>query len=257
MAKAKRKPKIYRVTVVGEYFKTGSQSRDKELHPYREVLRMDEGHKQSGFLYVWKNLMAPQWMPPRYPGYEGLLTHHLESVVDENDPDAVPNDIRLMNLPQLVAFVQVNDLPVDIELYGDEDALKQAVIDCIEDEESFVIGQEKRQSSRGHSVELKQSLSELNPGLQGGLLAKASEAQDVDPDRVPDLDEVVIPNQRSLANPTTTPLEFGEADLSGSEEDDRPVSHKTKAGSKTTSKAKSKGRSKSDFNDSDDSDDDF
>lgn len=259
VAKATRKPKIYRVTVVGEYFKTGSQSRDKELHPYREVVRMDEEHKRSGFLYVWKNLFAPQWMPPRYPGYEGLLTHNLESVVDESDPDAVPNDVRLMNLPQLIAFVQVNDLPVDIELYADEDALKQAVIDCLEDEESFVIGQEKRQTSRGHNVELKQSLADLNPGLQGGLLTKASEiGSEIDLDRVPDLDEVVIPNQRTLANPSTKPIEFNESDLKGSDEDEKPVSSsKTKAGAKASSKSKPKGRAKSSFDESDEDDDEF
>ncbi len=229
MAKAKKKNRIYKVTVEGEYFKTEHQR--GELHPYEETVRMDESHREAGFVWAWKNLMAPAWMPKKYPGYTNLHTHRLVSVVDEEDPDTIPNDPMLMSIDQLIAFIRHNELPVDIGLYPDEDALKQAVIDCIRDEEIFVEGQNRRKTVRGNAVELTNTLALLNEGVSMGLAGKAQNAKDIDPDLIPSTDEVKIPDQRNLSNPKTDDMEFDHvkkrADAEN-DDDEKPVKAKKK-----------------------------
>lgn len=205
MAKVK-KERIYKVTVEGEFFK--SEHDKSQLHPYHEEMRMNTEHKEAGFLWVWKNILAPQTMPRKYPGFTGLHTHRLLSVVDEAEPDTIPNDPTLMSLDQLIAFIKHNELPVDIGLYPDEDALKQAVIDCLSDEETFVEGQGRRKEVRGNAVELASSLAALNEGVQVGLESKATGVDKIKTDEIPDADDVVLPDTRHLSKPQSEDYEL-------------------------------------------------
>lgn len=192
---AKRRTKrIYEVTVEGEYFKGENQT--SLLEPYRETVKLNEAHRKAGFVYVFKNHVAPLIMPRKYKGYGGLHTHHLVSVVDLDDTTAVPNDPNLMNLDQLVAFINYNELPVIIDLWDDVDALRQAVIECLEDEETFVEGQDKRAELRGNSIELAQGISELNPELGGGLKAKAKNADRIDELDIPDSSDIELQSDK-------------------------------------------------------------
>ncbi len=235
--KRRRKQHIYEVTIEGEYFKGENQT--SSLEPYKETIKLNEDHKEAGFLSVWKNLVAPRLMPAKYKGYGGLHTHHLVSVVDLDDPEALPNDPTLMNLDQLVAFINHNEMPVEISLYQDEDALRQAVVECIEDEESFLIGQDKRQSARGNQVGLTQGINDLNPELGVGLESRAN-ADKIDAKNIPDLEEVEVPSDRAPRQ---------------REQTDEFTAEELGVRTKKSGKAKPSGRQKSKISDDDDLDD--
>ncbi len=225
--KKKRQQRIYDVTIEGEYFKGENQT--NTLAPYKETVRLNEDHREAGFLYVWKNLLASKWMPSRYPGYGGLHTHYLVSAVDIEDPEAVPNDPNLMSLDQLIAFIEFHGLPVITDLYRDEDGLRQAVIECIEDEEAFRSAQERRRTSQGHSVQLTSSLNDLNPGLGAGLKAKATGAKKVNTDNLPEVEDVETPSDKAPAFKEETDI-FDEDALK--ENDDEDALEKPKKGSR-------------------------
>jgi len=192
-----KKPKstIYAVTIAGEYF--AAVTNGNELRPYEVTVNMSEAHKQAGFLSTFKNLVAARVMPIQYPNYGGgLASHRIISVFDTANPDAIINDPTLMTLPQLVAFIEKNGLPVTLALYKDEDDLKQAVVDCLEDEETFIEAQDKRQDLRGADIALANELAELNPGLHTVATTPTSavaESKKVDISKVPDAAEVEVP----------------------------------------------------------------
>jgi hypothetical protein len=189
MAK-RNKSRVYDVTFEGEYFK--GENASNSLQPYRETVRLNDEHRVAGFTYVFKNFVAPRLMKTKYTGFGGLHTHHLVSAVDINDPDYVPNDPAIMNLDQLVAFVKHNELPIKIDIYESEDDLRQAVIDCLNDEESFVAAQNKRVQSRGDEIGLAQSINALNPNMGVGLTARA-DTTTVKTDRIPDAEDTETP----------------------------------------------------------------
>jgi hypothetical protein len=216
MAKTKAK-KVYEVTIEGEYH---AHTKDGNvLKPYSVSIKLGEEHKQAGFLSVFKNLVAGKVMKQKYPDYaDGLYTHRLVKVVDLSDPESIPKDPSLMNLAQLTAFIQHNELPVQIGLYKDEDELRQAVIECLEDEEVFTQNQEKRKEVRGRDLELTNSLNELNPEFGLGLSTTAAEAEaaNLNPARVPSADEVTLPEKPKTAIQTD---EFNENILTGKDDD--------------------------------------
>lgn len=203
-AAKKSKPTVYEVTIAGEYY--AEVRGGTELKPYQVTLKMNQEHKEAGFLSVFRNLVAPQTMRAQYSDYGGgLSTHRVISVIDVENPDGVLNDPTLMTLPQLLAFIGKNELPITVALYGDEDALKQAVVDCLTDEDSFVEAQAKRQDLRGASLELANQLSELNPGMSPGLSISQAQlqAKSLDLTKIPDAEDAYVPPVAKPNNGTT------------------------------------------------------
>lgn len=201
MAK-KTKEKVYGVRIAGDYH--AATEKGNELKPYDITVAMNDEHKSAGFLSVFKNLVAPRAMRQEYPDYaDHLHTHRIISVVDRDDPDAFPDDPNLMTLNQLYAFIEKNDLPVEPDLYKDEDELKQAVIECLQDEDTFEETQNRRRETRGESVALQKSLSELNPQLgQPGAPNVTPDNTPIDLTKVPDAKDAKLPEKPEKDNGT-------------------------------------------------------
>lgn len=204
MAK-KPKPTVYEVTIAGEYF--AAVTNGNELRAYQVTVKMSQAHKEAGFLSTFKNLVADRVMRTQYPDYGGgLASHRIVSVFDTANPDAIINDPTLMTLPQLIAFIEKNGLPVTLALYKDEDDLKQAVVDCLDDEETFVEAQDKRQNLRGADIALANELAELNPGmntLSATPTSAVADSKKVDITKVPDATEVDTPVKPTPAKEDT------------------------------------------------------
>lgn len=193
MAKQPKK-KTYDVNISGEYF--AAVKGGQELKPYNVTVRMNDDHKEAGFLSVFKNLVAPRMMRQQYPDYgDHLMTHRIISIKDTENPDAIPNEPQLMTLQQLMAFIQKNELPVDPGLYRDEDELKEAVIQCLEDEDVFEEAQAKRRELRGANVALANALDELNPGISQGTVPSQVDTSNIDLSKVPHTDDAVLPKK--------------------------------------------------------------
>jgi len=170
--------KVYEILVEGLYFANDGEKNVQKT--YSVKANIGQKHVEAGALSVFKNLIAPDLMPQQYPDYQGLYTHELKYCRDVNNPDEIPNDPRLMNLPQLVAYIQHNELPIQVNLYADVQDLQQALLDYNDDAEQFLKAQDKRKELRGKDLELKAELAELNQGAGVGanlLDAKAAEEQ--------------------------------------------------------------------------------
>lgn len=179
----------YEITFEGDYFAAAKGG--LELRPYNVTLTMNEEHRQAGFLSVFKNVAAPALMRKKYPDYaDALATHRVVAIKDLAQPDLVIDDPKLMTFAEVIAFVSKNALPVNLTLYKDEDELKQAVVECLEDEDAFVEAQSKRQEVKGPTAAMAASLASLNPELGGGFEAAQKEAATLDLDTIPDSDGI-------------------------------------------------------------------
>lgn len=222
--KKKAKPaaeKLYRVTVAGEYL-AAIQGRI-ETRTYKETATLNENHKEAGFLSVMKNHFLPPALKQKYPAFQGLHTHEIVDVVDLENPGEPMEDPTLMNLSQLVGFIKENDLPIEIALYGDTDALRQAVIEYHEDEAAFLATQANRLDIHGPTLEIKADIAKLNPSL-----GNIDPDTPYDPDNVPDTVRVTPNTPQSPADSfvteedgTQTPVDtFTQGNLNQSNYDD-------------------------------------
>jgi len=130
--------------------------------------------QERSALSIFKNEVAPLHFPQLFPGFQAVLTHYLREVQCPEDPRRVAENPVLLNRVGLIEFIDDYGLPVEAPLYQDDDQLRQAVLDCIDDEEVFVIQQRRRKEKYGTSAEVRAALMELNPIP---TLAQAAEAR--------------------------------------------------------------------------------
>lgn len=157
MAKTKTRNRIYTFVIKGLY---AAQVEDRqESKPFEMTFKCPESRLEEGPLSLFCKDHAPEFMPRKYPDYIRLVTHEIvESSVDGEPVD----DIRVMNRVDLEQYVKENELPVLVEIYTDCDSLRQAVMDCEEDEAAFVAKQDKHGKRKLDEIKRKRELAELN-----------------------------------------------------------------------------------------------
>lgn len=211
--RAQKGPKVYVVTVAGQFYDVGGLNNKVTLAEYSETRRLNERHREAGFLSVFKNHILPTALAKKHPGFNGIHTHHIVSVVDEQNPGRVTSDPDLMNLSELMTYIRYNELEIEINLYNDVDALREALKAYIEDPQSFLDAQDKRKELKGDALALISDLADLNEG-EGVATLEDEELEEVDPDSLPD--EVVPASKKGHKMPQPVPTEeFDEEDLAG------------------------------------------
>lgn len=155
---------------------------------YEHTFNLNKKLVDMGVLFVFKNQVAPRDFPILYPGYQALFTHYLKKVECETNPEAVASNPALLDRPGLLTFIEDYGLPVKPAVYADNDALRQAIYDCIDDEAVFVFNQNERMRKRGIAqYEAQDELVKLNPlpagpaaGQEANLVTTTSSVLDSD-----------------------------------------------------------------------------
>lgn len=152
---------IYRLRLVGLYF--GASTDGTKYCPFDVTVRLDNTMTEDEMaIAVFKRLLAPTLMKRKYPDYLGLA----ECIIAESErEDGKPIDnIFLMTRRQLEAFIEDDDKldVIDVDLYEDDPALRQAVVDCRKDRESFIKMQEIATARRGGKISMKNAAMRLN-----------------------------------------------------------------------------------------------
>lgn len=245
--KTRRKPKIanvYEVTLHGIYYKEGGGSEGKAgFENYEITIKMNDKHKDAGFVSVFKNHVAGKLMPLHVKGYLGLYTHNLKSVKNLTNPDAVNNDPTIMSLQELAGYVEYHELPIELGLYREREDLMQAVLDCEEDEDAFLKNQESRLELRREGLELEADLADLNDGFGTPRMAPISLNPKTVPEYLakPSTDE--DDDTEYEEDPTTGELvpvdRFDEDELDGDDEEEPPAPVRAPA-RKTTARKSTK-----------------
>lgn len=149
---------IYRVTIKG--LAKVSIGKDVALEPYEVTVRMNEAMIQNGPLSSWRNYLAPKLLPKIIPHFQRVRTQEIIDAVRE-DGEPIDN-INVMSFSQLAEYVDLAELPVNVDIYNDAGELRDAIKQCQENEEAFTMSQKRLALRRGPEVQFQQSAEELN-----------------------------------------------------------------------------------------------
>lgn len=156
------KDPIFTITIYGEMV---IQTAEKIVNkPYEHTYRVPKSVvDERGPISPFKNAIAKAQFPILYPGFQSLATHHIKQVVCEEQPELVIANPILCNFEQLMEIVEDTDGDVDPTLYTDEDQLRQALLDYINDPEIFAIQQDRIKAMRGQHAAVVANVLRLNP----------------------------------------------------------------------------------------------
>jgi len=150
----------YLITVSG--LANVEQDGTQKRVPYSLRSKINGVHVKAGALHTFVKYIAPVEMPKHFPGYNSLATHELTGVECPANPDYITSNPSLLANDKLHQFIEDNDLPIQVELYDDYGQLRQAILECLEDEQSFEKNQDMLRAKRGPTVQLRRMALELN-----------------------------------------------------------------------------------------------
>lgn len=180
---------VYHIVIKGQYHCT-EQGR-AITKPYRVTVKMTGKHVAAGALSLFKNDVAPTVMPAKYPDFQGLYTHEVESHTVPEAPELEGQNLALLNRVELLAFLEDEELPIQPELFAkDNDQLRQAIMDCLENEEAFLKAQ--TMFAESGRAGFKSELADLNPEVGDLILETPPQFKDEDGDGDIDEDDVAL-----------------------------------------------------------------
>lgn len=173
---AKKRDTIYKVTIAGLYFAVNTGQGTQK--PFSIDVNYDQQMVDTGVIGVFKRLLAADMMRPRYPDFIGLAEADVVDVVT-NDGSEI-NDLQLMTRQMIEAYIQDAELPIEVRLYDDTHALRQAVRDCVADQGKFVEQQQILVARKSGKLSIKSAALRLNSAA-----TSFAPAATIDPEKQP------------------------------------------------------------------------
>lgn len=164
---------VYLITFSGAYHTLDSSSeRIKTFDPI--TLKMTQRMAMEGPLSVFKNEFAPVVFPKMYSDFKMLYKYRVDSTVREDGQPVT--DLNLMNRGEITSVIVRENLPINVALYKNADALREALIRYIEDETGFAREQHFKTQTLNKTARIAASFQDLNPDVFG-IVQKAQDAE--------------------------------------------------------------------------------
>ena len=163
----------YKFTIGGDYYikeAGGKAIRNYEIEVNVPLLP-DPNASDTRYLTIIKKNLLNKIIKNRYPGAVSYRTHEIidKVLIDENQSDkprtsnfTVPKPPSKMNKTELLSFIKMNNLPINLELYFTVDSMKKAIAKYNESPDAFL----KKQEEEVSELEMKKLLTSLNPTAQ-------------------------------------------------------------------------------------------
>jgi hypothetical protein len=173
------------VNVIGFYYTTHAPKGDN-LRSYDidiPISCQDLEDKREGALSLFRHYYAHRMMPKKYPDFSGLYTHELGKPARCSNPYYLRNNVKLMNMEQLVEFIEENELPIEEKLYEDSGALRAAIELYEKDPDGFRKHQKVAEQRKGPALRKQDHADELiaeygEDFIEGVLAPKKSKPKD-------------------------------------------------------------------------------
>lgn len=140
LARKKTDDLTYEVRFKGQYFTSGDGKND--LKPYDEVVTLAQVDVDNHPIGAWAAFIAPTYMKAKYPDFIGLADFEIIGHTC-SDPEREPLNLNLMTYLTMANYLQEMESPVLPHLYENVMALKDALLDCINDPTGFLDRQER------------------------------------------------------------------------------------------------------------------
>lgn len=210
---------LFKVRVAGDLaYKDGDQEKSR---PYDETVTMDQELIDQGALSMFVKHYGSQIFgsaqtpdgkpnPTRVPGFIRILTHQLISCRYADNPNRPVGIVALMNRQDLLKYIEVEGLPVDSDLYPDDSALQQAVLDCEDDEDAFEKNQEHKRKIQGPNIKnankAKALLVGVDPGKSDSISPVETDLSDMEGEETEEVEEDVEEEVDEDNDPATPPV---------------------------------------------------
>lgn len=167
----KTESKGFQLQVIGKYISMNEHGTKTEK-PYSEKFILpeltDDKGNPNALLTVVKYLLEPR-LQRRHPDYQDFLTHTIIEVTDLDDPENLDLDVEYLSRKQILDQIRKKKWPIQVELFSDIAALRQAVKDYISNPTMFLQHQAAKAAgdhSRDDEARYITDLNELNKHLE-------------------------------------------------------------------------------------------
>lgn len=180
--------KVYNVPIYGEA--VVNMGGHHELKKYEVVAKMTHGQiRQFSPEHIFKKYLAEALVSPLLPGFVSVVTHFIGPGAScPEKPELVASNPIFLTDQALKDFIEENDMPIQPELYDDDYALRQAIVECLEEEEAFIKNQKILEERKGPSAALRREVLALNSPTENDRRAAngpGEEARDIQQDDEP------------------------------------------------------------------------
>jgi len=135
LANPPKKSNIHLVTFRGQYLNGDTSGGRSGFANYETTVRMTQEMVEFNAQSIFLAVLAPVIMPQRYEDYRSLSTYHVVRTVRE-DGQPITN-IKLLNRAELDDLVRREGLPINLAIYKDDEDLRQAILTCAKDPQTF------------------------------------------------------------------------------------------------------------------------
>lgn len=151
---------IYLITFSGTYYvQNGADV--KKFEPV--TLRMNQAQVNEGPMSVFKNEFAPIVFPRQYPDFKLLHKWRIDTSVREDGGPIL--DLNLMNRGEITSVISRENLPINVSLYKNVEALREALIRYVQDQTGFAQEQAFKEKTLNKTARVAASFMDLNKDL--------------------------------------------------------------------------------------------
>lgn len=167
---------VYEVTFSGSYFaapSTSSQGAQQEKS-YTMTVKIKHGdiaNNNQSAKSIFKNTLAPELMPIRYPDFVSLYTYHIVNSKCDN-PELLAANLPLLTKEGLVELIDDLELPINTHLYETAEELRIAIDMAQNDPRAHAAAESLLNVKRGGKAELKKSVLDTNKDIKEQMLAE-------------------------------------------------------------------------------------
>lgn len=187
----------YTITFAGVYFaKDPNSSVGSNIEKkYKITVNMKHSHVNThGAKSVFKK-HATALMLQKYPDFQSLSTYHI--VASECDrPELLEKNLNVLSRDGLLSYIDNESLDINVHLYDDTDALRNAIVEYNADPDTYAKNQAALETRMGGTLKVRDEFLKMNA--------------DFDPDADEDLDDseltVIDKDIQTGDGKTKTPL---------------------------------------------------
>jgi hypothetical protein len=165
-AKDAQKPNtdMYLVKVQGTYYTATDAAAGNIIKDFNVDVNMPADMLDFAMSHLRNTLIGPA-ITLKDPGYKRFRTFEIVSVTNLDDPTEPITNPLFMSRAELLKFIDAKELNVEPHLFPTVEELRQAVVECRKDAESFAINQKHIKDNREQEILARTALAQANPSL--------------------------------------------------------------------------------------------
>ena len=163
-AKEDKEKDMYQVNVQGTYYTAADSMSGNIIKEFNTSVNMPADMLDLAMSHLRNTLLAPA-LTKLDPGYKRFRTFEIVNVINVDDPSEPITNPLFMSRPELLKFIDHKELDIEVHLFPSIEELRQAVVECRKDPESFAINQKHIKDNREQDILARAALAEANPDL--------------------------------------------------------------------------------------------